>query len=86
MTALYNAILPFFPPSTKGNEKLVNRDIENYPPHINLDRSQVIQPITVKHIYKSGVYNKCNINNNNNMYTYTQNIYTECTDMCPIYS
>ena len=43
MTALYNAILPFFPSSTKGNEKLVNRDIKNYPPYIDLDRKSLRQ-------------------------------------------
>ena len=37
ITALYNAILPFLPSSTKGDEKLVNIDIKIYPPHINLD-------------------------------------------------
>ena len=39
--ALYNAILPFLPPSPKGDEKLVNRDIKNYPPHIDLDRKHL---------------------------------------------
>ena len=62
-----------FPPfSSKGDEKLVNRDIKNYPPHINLDRKSLRQFTFVVtnylQVWSAITIIKVPVNNNNIIY------------------
>ena len=86
-------MLHFLPsPFTKGNEKLVNRDIKTYPPHIDMDR-RILRQFTLSQItnelFTIVEYNnqKYSINSNNNIDKYIQNTYIHNVQgRCPIYT
>ena len=80
MTALYNAVLSSSPLYKMESEKLVNRDIKNYHPHIDLDRKSLRQftlsPLS--YLHKWSITTECNINSNDNTYKYIQETYIQC--------